>query len=156
MRALVRLLFAASIVAFLAGCGSNTSTQLRSGQSFALAPDLTVRLTASRPTLTQLKLQIRLLPAGETPVQALVPDVVVIPSGGREISSTLDFQQAGALITMLMEDAQQVGAVTVRDVRTGHSVDWLMPSVQALFPCKTSNDCELIGLPQGQSLPSQP
>jgi len=155
MRAFSRVLFALFAVAFLAGCGT-ARPALRSDQSFALAPDLSVRVVSSRPSLSQLQLQITLLATGNTPVAALVPDIVVIPAGGRETSSSLDFKQADALITMLLADAQKVASVTVRDTRSGNSMDWTVQSAISLLPCKTSNDCQLIGLPHAQSLPERP
>jgi hypothetical protein len=129
---------------------------LRPDQSYALAPDLSVRVVSSRPSLSQLQLQITLLATGNTPVATLVPAVLVIPAGGRETSSTLDFKQADALITMLLTDAQKVASVTVRDTRSGASMDWAVQSAVSLLPCKTSNDCTLIGLPHTQSLPERP
>jgi hypothetical protein len=155
MRAISRVLFALFAAAFLVGC-ANSRPALQPDQSYALAPDLSVRVVSSRPSLSQLQLQITLLATGNTPVTTLVPDVVVIPSGGRETSSTLDFKQADALITMLLADAQKVASVTVRDTRSGNSMDWAVQSVVSLLPCKSSNDCELIGLPHAQSLPERP
>lgn len=155
MRAISRVLFALFAAGFLVGCGSSSAT-LRPGQSYALAPDLSVRVVSSRPALSQLQLQITLLATGSTPLAALVPDVVVIPAGGREISSTLDFKQADALITMLLADAQRVASVTVRDTRSGNSMDWAVQRLELLLPCKTSNDCQLIGLPHAQSFPDRP
>ena len=155
MRAFLRVLFPTFAVALLAACGSPQST-LRAGQSFALAPDLTVRLVSSRPSLTELQLQITLLPTGNTPVESLVPSVVVVPNGGRETASTLDFPHVGALITMLLADAQAVNSVTVRDVRSGHSVDWSVQGTETLLSCKGGDNCELIGMPHAQSLPGRP
>lgn len=155
MRAIPRVLLALLGVAFLAGCG-RSSTALKPGQSYALAPDLTVSVASSRPSLTQLELEITLLPTGAAPIAALVPDVVVIPAGGRETSAKLDFKQADALITMLLADAQNVASVTVRDTRSGNSMNWAVQSAVLLLPCKTSNDCQLIGLPHTQSFPDRP
>ena len=155
MRPFFRVIFATLSVALLAACGSPGGA-VRAGQAFALAPDLSVRLTSFHPSLTQLQLQITVLPTGNTPVESLVQAVVVIPSGGKELSSSLDFQQAGALITMLLSDAQKVASVTVRDARSGRSANWSVQPAEMLLPCKTSNQCELIGMPNAQSLPGRP
>ena len=155
MRAFLSVMFATLSVALLAACG-RPSSGVPAGQPFALAPDLTVRLASFHPSLTQLQLQITLLPTGSTPIESLVQAVVVIPSGGREVSSSLAFKQAGALITMLLADAQKVDSVTVRDARSGASADWSVQPAETLLPCKTSNQCELIGMPNAQSVPARP
>jgi uncharacterized lipoprotein YajG len=155
MRAFLRVLVPTVAVALLVACGRPQSA-LSTGQSFALAPDLTVRLMSSRPTLTELRLQITLLPTGDTPVESLVPAVVVVPNGGRETSSTLDFPPVGALITMLLTDAQNVNSVTVRDTRSGHSVEWSLRGAETLLACKGGDNCELIGMPHAQSLSGRP
>jgi len=72
------------------------------------------------------------------------------------VSSSLDFKQAGALITMLLADAQTVDSVTVRDARSGLSADWSVQPAETLLPCKISNQCALIGMPNTQSLTSRP
>ena len=155
MRAFLRVMFATLSLALLAAC-ARPGSAVPAGQSFALAPDLTVRLASFHPSLTQLQLEITLLPTGSTSIESLVQAVVVIPSGGREVSSSLDFKQAGALITMLLADAQKVDSVTVRDARSGASADWSVQPAETLLPCKTSNQCELIGMPNAQSLPGRP
>jgi len=155
MRALLQVLFAAVAISLLGACGQAQST-VKAGQSIALAPDLTVRLASYRPSLTELQLQITLVPTGRTPVESLVPSVVVIPSGGKETSSTLDFKQADALITMLLENAQHVGTVTVRDARSGHSAVWTLLGAGTLLPCAGGANCQVIGIPHPQSLPGRP
>jgi hypothetical protein len=155
MRAFLRVLFAVSVITILAACGQSHTT-LPAGQTFALAPDLSVRLVSYRPSLTELQLQITLLPTGHTPVESLVPSVVVIPSGGKETSSTLDFKAAGALITMVLADAQHVDTVTIRDARSGQSAEWAVVGAVTLLPCPGSSNCQVIGLPHAQSLPGRP
>ncbi|MGI8913408.1 MAG: hypothetical protein ACR2JY_06425 [Chloroflexota bacterium] len=155
MRAFFRVLFATLAIALVAACGQAQST-LNTGQSYALAPDMSVRLVSYRPSLNELQLQITLLPTGNTALESLVPALVVIPNGGRETSSTLDFQQAGALITMLLADAENVASVTVRDTRSGHSADWAVQTAMTLLPCKGSGDCQLIGMPHAQTQPGHP
>jgi hypothetical protein len=155
MRAFPRVLCMLSAIVMLAACGQSTTT-IGAGQTFALAPDLSIRLASYRPSLTELQLQITLLPTGRTPAESLVPSVVVIPSGGKETSSTLDFKAADALITMLLADAQDVSTVTVRDARSGHSAEWAVASAETLLPCPGTSNCQLIGVPHAQSLPGRP
>ncbi len=117
---------------------------------------MTVRLVSSRPSLTQLQLQLTIDPTGSTPAVALVPSVVVVPSGGQETSASLDFPRAQALITMLLDNAQHVDSVTVRDARNGHTVDWAVQPAESLLTCKPGDACQLIGVPHTQALPSRP
>lgn len=142
-------------MSLLAGCGA-TSAALHGGQSSALAPDLTVRLLSTRPSWNQLKLQIFVLPTGSTALESLIPDVVVIPDGGKESSATLDLHSDQAVITMVLENAQNVASVTVRDARSGHFAHWDIGTMQALLPCKQGDDCGLLGVPHSPSLPAHP
>lgn len=155
MRALTRVLCATLALLALASCGQGVAS-LRLGQTFALAPDLSVKLLASRPTVSQLRLDLTVLPTGSTPLSALVPSVVVIPGGGREISATLNFQRDRALIMMLLDGAQHVTSVTVRDARSGRSADWSVVADQSLLNCKPGDTCQIIGIPQAPSFPGRP
>lgn len=155
MRALVCVLSCLLGLTLLAGCGAQ-SAALHGGQSFALAPDLTVRLLSTRPSWDQLKLQIFVMPTGSTALESLIPDVVVIPDGGKESSATLDLHSDQAVITMVLENAQNVAAVTIRDARSGHFARWSIGTMQALLPCKQGDDCGLLGVPHSPSLQAHP
>lgn len=155
MHALPRVLCLTLVMVALIGCGSR-SASLQPGQAYKLAPDMTVRLASSRPSRTQLELQLTIDPVGSTPAQALVPSVVVIPAGGQETSASLDFPHAQAVITMLLDNAQHVDSVTVRDARSGRTVNWAVLPATSLLACKPGDDCQLIGVPHSQAVPGHP
>ena len=155
MRAFLLLLCGLLALTVLAGCGTQTAA-LHGGQSSVLAPDLTVRLLSTRSSWDQLKLQIFVIPTGDTALESLVQDVVVIPAGGKESSASLDLHSDQAVITMLLANAQNVASVTIRDARTGHFAQWEIGTRQALLPCKQGDDCGLLGVPRSPSLPAHP
>jgi hypothetical protein len=136
----------------LAGCAGHSGA-LASGQSFALASDLSVRLVSSRPASHQLQLQITILATGRTAIETLVPAVLVTPDGGHENGASLDLQSDRANITMTLDGADQVGYVTVSDSRDGHSARWSV-AAQALAGCQGDSGCRLVGVPQPR--PVQP
>lgn len=151
MRVLVRVLACLLALPVLSACGGQIS-MLNAGQSYALAPDLTVRLVSIRPGLSQLHLQITILATGGTAIETLIPAVVVTPEGGHESSATLDVARDSAKIDMLLDGAQQVSYVTVRDSRNGHAAKWDVNAIRALAGCATGDACRLIGMPQSQPL----
>ncbi len=146
MRALFRVLLIIAGIPLLAACAAQGAS-LATGQSYALAPDLTVRLSSARPALNQLRLQITVLATGGTAIESLLPAVVVIPAGGKQSSATLDMQRDSATITMLLDAAQSVNSVVVRDARDGHTATWAV-GVQGLLACKPGDECQLLALPR--------
>ena len=147
MRAVFRLLLFISGVALLAGCAGHGAS-LAAGQSYALAPDLTVRLAAARPALDQLRLQVTVLATGGTAIETLVPAVLVIPAGGKESSASLDMHSDSATITMLLDNARGVTSVEVRDARSGRAATWDVGRTRALIGCQPGDDCQVLGLPR--------
>ena len=139
----------------LAGCGAHTVV-VASGSSYALAPDLTVRLVSMHPSLNQLRLDITVLATGSTAIEALVPVVVVTPDGGRETSASLTVQGDEATMQMTLDDAQGVSFITVSDRRNGSSVRWSVPLASTLLGCKASANCGILAMPQSPALPAHP
>ncbi|MCL4540795.1 MAG: hypothetical protein M1396_00395 [Chloroflexi bacterium] len=139
----------------LTSCGAPLNP-LRPGASYALAPDLTVRLWAQRPTLGQLQVQIAVIPTGATPLTALVPQVLVIPDGGKETDASLSFTHNEAEIKMLLASAQQVTSILIKDARTGKTAEWRIPAPQPLLGCKSGDECQFIGMPQTNTIPVHP
>ena len=155
MRPFLRLLSCLLGLSLLVGCGAH-SAALHAGQSYAFSPDVSVRLAFTRPTWSQLRLQVTILPTGSTPLESLIPDVVVVPDGGRELSASLDLHSDQAVITMLLENAEKVATVTVRDARNGHAAQWDVGDVPALVGCKPGDDCGVLAVPHTPSLPAHP
>ncbi len=149
------LVMLATGMLLLTSCGVHL-TMLRPGTSYALAPDLTVRLWAQRPTFTQLQIQIAVIPTGSTPLATLIPQVLVIPSGGKETSASLNFTRGEVVISMLLADAQQVTSVSIKDARTGNTAEWRIPVSQPLLGCKSGDECQFIGMPQTNTVPVHP
>ena len=155
MRPFLRVLSFVLGLSLLVGCGAHGAA-LHAGQSYAYSPDVSVRLAFTRPSWSQLRLQVTIVPTGNTPLESLIPDIVVVPDGGRELSATLDLHSDQAVMTMLLENAEKVATVTIRDARNGHSARWDVGNVQARLGCKPGDDCGVLGVPRTPSLPLHP
>ena len=139
----------------LAACGAHTAV-LASGSSYALAPDLTVRLVSMHPSLNQLRLDITVLATGGTAIEALVPIVVVTPDGGKETAASLTVNGDQATMQMTLDNAQGVNYVTVSDQRNGHAARWSVPVASTMLGCKAGGECNVFALPRSPALPAHP
>lgn len=155
MRTFRNLILLSLGVVLLSSCGVQMIT-VKPGQGVVLAPDMKIRLWSLRPTLTQLQLQIAVIPTGKTSLSSLVPQVVVIPSGGQETSASLNLSDGQAIINMLLGDAQHVTSVLIKDARSGQSAEWYIPGPEPLFGCQTGDECQLIGMPHTGTVPLRP
>lgn len=149
---MLRLLKGLSLVVALislSGCGRGLPVVV-SGQSYPIADDMTVRLTATHPTVRLLSLIINITGVGTASPQTLVPNIAVTPQGGSETASDLTFSGPTATITMTLEDAQDVQYVEIRDSRSDSGARWDVKRATALLGCAVQDQCQLLGLPQSQ------
>ncbi len=155
MRRVMQTLFALVAVVGLSACGTSLPT-VASGGAYSLASDMSVRLTATHPTVRLLSLVIEITSAGSTTPEALVPNVAVTPEGGSETNADLKFAGTTATITMTLEDAQDVQYVDISDVRSNKGARWDVTRPKTWIGCASDDQCQLLGLPQSKVIEALP